>query len=235
MSGAGTMVLVLGATGGCGATTLACALALAWVRAGRSTLLLELDLDRGDLAGSLDVVPERTVADLLPVSAELTAEHLRRAAYPHRSGLSVLLGPGRAGTELAWPDSGLERLVGTAGAQTLCVVDGGTGLGRASAAAARVARQVVIVAPGSVAGARRARRLAAVLGSGRAPRLVVAAPRGSADEELSPRALGLAAAIDLAGELPRSEREAAQLVGGRWPTRRGRLVRSVEALAGALA
>jgi pilus assembly protein CpaE len=229
------MVLVLGAAGGCGATTLACALALAWVRAGRPTLLLELDLDRGDLAGSLDVVAERTVDDLLPVAAELTAEHVQRAAYPHRSGLSVLLGPGRAGTEVAWPEAALERLVDTARSQALCVVDGGTGLGRASAAAARVARQVVIVAPGSVAGARRARRLVAALGSGRAPRLVVAAPRGGADEELSARALGLATAVDVAGELPRSDREAAHLLGGRWPTRRGRLVRSVEGLAGALA
>jgi pilus assembly protein CpaE len=223
--------LVVGALGGCGATTLAGGLALAWTRADRPTALLELDLECGDLAGSLGAPPERGLDDLRPVAEELTPEHLRVAAYPHPAGVSVLLAPGVPGAESGWEEPALRRLAGCAARGGACVADGGTGLRPGARAAAGAATAVLVVAPASPAGARRARAVVGALAVGPAPRLVVAAPRAPGDEELSSRALGLATGMEVAGRLPRSDGEAADLLAGRWPARRRRLARVVEALA----
>jgi len=228
----GALVVVSGAAGGCGASTLACGLALAWARARRPTCLLELDLDRGDLAGALGVEPDRSLADLVPVAGELAPEHLRQAAYPHESGLAVLLGPGRPGASAEWDAGALERLLAAARSKRACVADAGAGAPAPAVTAAATA--VLVVAPACHAGARRARRLAAMLPDARA-RLVAAPPRCAPDQELSPRALGLAAGMEVRASLPLAEREAADLGAGRWPRgRRAPLARAIAALAEAL-
>ena len=69
---AATATLVAGASGGCGASLLAGrSLALAWAQAGAAAWLVELDLERGDLAGAGSSPGDRTIADLRPVAAEL--------------------------------------------------------------------------------------------------------------------------------------------------------------------
>jgi pilus assembly protein CpaE len=225
-------VLVIGAAGGCGASTLAGALALAWARAGRSSRLIELDLERGDLAGAWSIPSERTIADLLPVLAELGAEHVERAAYAHPSGCSLLLAPAFPGAGQPWDEAATALLLSIAARTGPCVIDGGAGLSAPGAAAAALA-SVLITCPPSLAGARRSRRLAqalAVAGCETAPRLVVAPARG--ESELGARALAGAAGLPVAAVLPRSDREAARLAAGVWPDgRRTPLARVVAALA----
>ncbi len=90
-------LVVAGASGGCGASLVAGALALRWAAAGGRPWLVELDLERGDLAGAWGLPADRTIADLVPVAAELDGGHLRAAALPHPSGVSLLPGPGAPG------------------------------------------------------------------------------------------------------------------------------------------
>lgn len=226
MSGA---VIVVGACGGCGTSLAAGGIGLAWAQEGRTACLMELDLERGDLAGAWDVPPDRTLADLLPVVDELGARHLRRAAFPHPSGLWLLLGPGRAGADALWAPSA-RRLVGVAARLAAVVADGGAGLAAPTLASLGAAGGLLVVAPASVAGARRARRLGEQLEG-----LDVGAERGlvvrrGPRDELSPRAVGRASGLELAAELPWSTREADQIGAGRWPS--GRRLRLAPALAG---
>jgi pilus assembly protein CpaE len=214
---AGPVVAVVGAGGGCGATTLACGLALAWARAGRPVCLLELDLERGDLAGGLGLTPERSLADLTAVAGEIGPEHVRRAAHPHPSGLAVLFAPERPGAADGWSQPALTRLLEAVRADCACVVDAGAGPPPPAVAAAATA--ILVVAP--ALGPRAA--------------LVAAPPRCAPQHELSARALALAAGLDLRATLPAQEREAAELSAGRWPRgRRAPLARAVADLAEAI-
>jgi hypothetical protein len=88
----------------------------------------------------------------------------------------------------------------------------------------------LIVAPPTVAGARRARALA---GDG-APRVVIGVTAGRA--ELGVRAFSRASGLPVVGEMPAAPEDAESLGSGRWPAgRRARLGRAVDALAAAVA
>jgi pilus assembly protein CpaE len=229
-------VVVVGAAGGCGASLLAGALSLCWAAAGARPWLLELDLERGDLAGAWGLPADRTIADLAPVAGEIDAGHLRAAAFPHPSGVSLLPGPGLPGATDAWEDEGLTRLVDAAAGEGQVVVDAGAGQARAGLAAAARAGGVLLVCPPTLAGARRARRLLDALAArGAGGRIALVVGAGPERGEIGARALGKALAADVVGEMPWARREGADLSAGRWASgRRGPLHRAVERLAEAI-
>src|SRR5262249_43051696 len=78
------VAVVIGASGGAGATTLALGVALHLAMTSRHPTLLELDLVKGGLAAGLGIDADRGLHDLRPVADELKPEHLARVAYPHR-------------------------------------------------------------------------------------------------------------------------------------------------------
>jgi pilus assembly protein CpaE len=92
----GEVICVFGAKGGVGrtmvATNLAVALALNYKQ---RVALVDLDLQLGDVALMLDIVPERTIADLVPVIDKLDPELMRGFMSVHASGLKVLPAPAR--------------------------------------------------------------------------------------------------------------------------------------------
>lgn len=220
------VAVVIGASGGAGATTLALGVALHLAMTSRHPTLLELDLVKGGLAAGLGIDADRGLHDLRPVADELKPEHLARVAYPHRAGMSVILAPGPSRDAGEWDGAAIGRLVVAASAgRKPVVVDGGTGLTFTSAAASRTAAHVFVVTTPSVVGASRAR---AVLDGLVAPgRLVVGPPLGR--EDLGDRATGLAVGVPVASALPRSPGEAHDLGSGRWP--RGRRLPLATAIA----
>jgi pilus assembly protein CpaE len=228
--------LVLGASGGCGASLIAGGLALRWAADGSRPWLVELDLERGDLAGAWDLPAERTVGDLAPVAAELDARHVRAAAFPHPSGVVVLPGPGTPGAAAGWDRESVGRLLEVVAAEGRVVADAGAGLSRVAAAAAERAGEVIVVCAPTLASARRARRLLdAVEAAGRSRRAVVVA-HGPVRGDLGARALGRALEAGVVAEIPWAEAEAREIAAGRWPGgRRGRLRGAIERLAEALA
>lgn len=82
----------LGAKGGVGVSLIATNLGLLLAQRGQC-LLLDLHPQTGIDDLLLDLTPERSWADLLPVAEELTPRHLELAATAHSAGLRLLAAP----------------------------------------------------------------------------------------------------------------------------------------------
>lgn len=229
-----SITVVMGAAGGVGATLLSCGMALAWAGDGRAVALAEFDLERGDIAGSWGVPPERTIDDLTRVIDELLPTHVEMVCHPHESGVLLLLAPSRASASTQWDEGATRLLLHSTRILGEVVVDVGASLGAHVQEACRQAHRIVIVASPTVACARRTRALLAALESWAvdADRCLVV-NRGVGRDHLSTRGFGRAAGCPIAGELPASGSEADDLEAGRWSARRrtGGLTGAVAALA----
>ncbi|MDX2559649.1 AAA family ATPase [Streptomyces sp. TX20-6-3] len=154
----GTVVTVSGAKGGVGATVTAVHLALAARASGRTVALVDMDLQSGDIASYLDVQFRRSVADLASI-ADISPRVLQDAVYVHETGLSLLLAPaeGERGEEVT--DRAARQIVSALrGRHEVVVVDCGSQLNSANAAAIEMADTAVLVATPDVVAVRAAKR-----------------------------------------------------------------------------
>jgi pilus assembly protein CpaE len=94
-SDVGKLICVLGPKGGIGKTITSCNLAVSLAQAGRQTVLVDLDLQFGDVALSLGLTPETTSFDLAVSGGSLDSEKLDAFLLQHSSGLRVLAAPAR--------------------------------------------------------------------------------------------------------------------------------------------
>jgi len=93
-SRAGRIVTVLGPKGGTGKSLIATNLAAALAKHhGMRTLLVDLDLQFGDVALMLGSEPEKTIYDLVVSPGELDADKLGGYTLHHPSGLDLLPAP----------------------------------------------------------------------------------------------------------------------------------------------
>jgi pilus assembly protein CpaE len=93
--GEGRLVCVLGPKGGTGKTLTSCNLAVALALAGKSVLVIDLDLQFGDVALCLGLPPEKTMYDLAISGGSLDADKLSDYVMSHDTGVDVLLAPAR--------------------------------------------------------------------------------------------------------------------------------------------
>lgn len=93
--GAGKMVVLVGPKGGSGKTLIATNLAAALADAGRRVVVVDLDLQFGDVGLALGLAPEKTVYDLLSSGGSMDAEKVEAFLVEHDSGARVLLAPRR--------------------------------------------------------------------------------------------------------------------------------------------
>jgi pilus assembly protein CpaE len=89
------LICVLGPKGGTGKTLVSANLAVALAQRGRKVVLVDLDLQFGDVGLSLGLVPERTIYDLAKAGQPYDHDKLDRHLIPHSSGVKVLVGPTR--------------------------------------------------------------------------------------------------------------------------------------------
>ncbi len=94
-SSQGAMICVLGPKGGTGKTVTSTNLATALAASGKSVVVMDLDLQFGDLALCMGVRPETTIFDLATSPGSLDAEKLDAYLVPHESGARVLVAPTR--------------------------------------------------------------------------------------------------------------------------------------------
>ena len=99
-----TVVAVHAARGGAGCTFVATHLAQAFAKRDSSCVLVDCDLDYGDVTHALGVSGEdvRTLADLVPVGQELEPAHLDGVVHRHEAGFLAVLAPpveGSAGVD----------------------------------------------------------------------------------------------------------------------------------------
>ncbi|MFF2507429.1 CpaE family protein [Streptomyces sp. NPDC058067] len=155
----GHVVTVSGAKGGVGTTVTAVQLALAAQASGRSVALLDLDLQSGDVASYLDVQFRRSVADLAAIR-DITPRVLQDALFTHETGLALLLAPsdGERGEEVT--DRVARQVVQALRSRyDVVVIDCGTQMGSANAAAVELADQAVLLVTPDVVAVRAAKRL----------------------------------------------------------------------------
>ena len=156
----GQLVVVAGAKGGVGTTTVALHLGMAAARMapGRPVCLVDFDLQKGDFRALLDTPHRRSVVDLVVVSNEISVRHLQETLYTHKDGFRLLLAP-EQGEKAEDVDSAVARNVLSAvkARHALTVVDIGAVATEATAIAAEMASQVLVVTtPGRARAARRA-------------------------------------------------------------------------------
>jgi pilus assembly protein CpaE len=89
------MICVLGPKGGTGKTLISSNLTVALAAAGHKSLLVDLDLQFGDVGLSLGLRPDKTIYDLARSSGSLDSEKLDAYLMKHGSGARILLAPTR--------------------------------------------------------------------------------------------------------------------------------------------
>jgi pilus assembly protein CpaE len=89
------LVVVLGPKGGVGKTTVATNLSTTLAGRGQRTLLIDLDLQFGDVGLVLGVQPERTIHDLVTAQGRLDGERLHGFVGRSADGVDLLLAPAR--------------------------------------------------------------------------------------------------------------------------------------------
>jgi pilus assembly protein CpaE len=90
----GRLISVFSGKGGAGKSTIATNLAVAMAAGGsRRVLLVDLALSFGDVAIMLQLVPERSLVDAIPMAGRLDESGLRSLLTPYSPGLDTLLAP----------------------------------------------------------------------------------------------------------------------------------------------
>jgi pilus assembly protein CpaE len=90
-----SLVAVLGPKGGTGKTLVATNLAVALAQRDANVVLVDLDLQFGDIGLALGLSPERTMYDLMRSGPPFDHEKLDRHLMRHSSGVKVLIAPTR--------------------------------------------------------------------------------------------------------------------------------------------
>lgn len=110
----GKTILVFSPKGGVGKTTMAVNLALALnQRPNTSVCLVDLDLEFGDVAISLQMVPEHTIDDALAVLDSVDMTLLTNLLAEHESGLKVLAAPTHPDAKDSFPATLIRRVITT--------------------------------------------------------------------------------------------------------------------------
>jgi pilus assembly protein CpaE len=108
----GQIVTVFSPKGGTGKTVIATNLAVAVARQeGKRVLLLDLDLQFGDVAIMLGVEPDKTIYDLVVAPGELDSEKLAGYVTKHTSGLDMVPAPLRPEDAELVTEAKLSRLL----------------------------------------------------------------------------------------------------------------------------
>jgi pilus assembly protein CpaE len=89
------LVAILGPKGGTGKTLVATNLSVALAQRDANVVLVDLDLQFGDIGLALGLSPERTMYDLMKAGAPFDHEKLDRHLIRHSSGVKVLIAPTR--------------------------------------------------------------------------------------------------------------------------------------------
>jgi pilus assembly protein CpaE len=92
---AGAMITVLGPKGGTGKTVTSCNLAVALAKKGRRVVIVDIDLQFGDVGLALGLRPEKTIYDLAVSGGSQDADKVDTFLIDHPSGARALLAPSR--------------------------------------------------------------------------------------------------------------------------------------------
>ncbi|MFF9684981.1 CpaE family protein [Streptomyces sp. NPDC014623] len=155
----GTVVTVTGAKGGVGATVAAVQIALAAQTSGNTVALVDLDLQAGDIASYLDVQFRRSIVDLAAIS-DISPRVLSDAVFSHSTGMALLLAPGEGERGEEVSDRSARQIVSALRSRyEVVVIDCGSQMHGANAAAIEMADIALLVTTPDVVAVRGAKRI----------------------------------------------------------------------------
>ena len=91
----GRVISVLGASGGCGASTIAVNIAMAYCHAQQRSVLIDLNLEGGDLAVLLRLQPSYSIADFCQNVDRMDGSMFETCLVSDKNGLALLSPPQR--------------------------------------------------------------------------------------------------------------------------------------------
>lgn len=160
-TGRGRLVGVAGCKGGVGTTTVVTHLALDVARTVPSTTvcLIDLDLEKGDVPGHVELRHRLGIADLAKVADDLSAGTVADAMTQHESGVDILLAPPDIREVESITPTALRQIVAALRRQyDLVLVDLGSHATPAQATVLELVDEVVLVVNPDVAAMRGMRR-----------------------------------------------------------------------------
>ena len=155
------IITVVSAKGGAGKTTIATNLAVALARTVRhSTVLVDLNLQFGDVDSALNLTPAYSLADALPSVADGDSISLKSYLATHKSGLYVLPAPEHPAEADSVTGEQVGQLLQMLATEfTYVVVDTSPGLSGHTLAALDHTTDPLLVTPLSVSGIRGSRKI----------------------------------------------------------------------------
>lgn len=157
---AGHIVVVYSPQGGVGTTMVATSLASGLMHEGVKVLLVDADLQFGDVGISLNLQSQSTMVELIPDVDDLDTELFDNIVATHDSGLKVLLGPARPEfyEEVeSHPEALAEILRKVAGNYDFIVIDTSTRLDDISLSLFDMASRVVMLCIPTIPSVKNAR------------------------------------------------------------------------------
>ncbi len=156
----GHIIVVYSPQGGAGCTTLATNLASGLMKEGIRVLLVDSDLQFGDVGLYLNMQAQSTLVDLVGNVDDLDTELFDNIVITHDSGLKVLLGPSRpeyAEVVQSNPTSVAQILEKISGNYDFIVVDTSHNLDETVLALMDVATKIILIATPTLAAAKNTR------------------------------------------------------------------------------
>ncbi len=220
-------IIVVGAVGGCGTTTLAAALALAQADGG--IRVLGLDGHGGGPGVLWGMSPDRTVDDLDAVRSEVDGGHAEQIIHRQAGGIEVVIGP-RPGRSSPWSGGDADRLAAALVPDGPWVADCGRGGHDLARAMARHASLVVVMSPRTVAGATACGEVVTMCD---APRVLVAITGIPGEPDLSGRAFRRLMSTRMCVDVPTDPRGAQRVAAAVMPTGRRGIALAVRSITDA--
>lgn len=89
------VITIFGTKGGVGKTTIAVNTAVQLAQTKKKVVMVDLDLQFGDISVFLNLAPKRTIAELAQEGGEPDIDLIESYMIPHLSGIKILPAPGR--------------------------------------------------------------------------------------------------------------------------------------------
>ncbi|NDJ77188.1 MAG: MinD/ParA family protein [Chloroflexi bacterium] len=160
ITGAGHVIVVYSPQGGAGTTTVATNMATALMRQDTRVLLIDCDLQFGDIDAFLNVQPQLNITDLTKAVNDMDEEIVNNVLFTHGTGLKVLVSPAHPEQAYDIDPEDVKKLVRILSASfDFIVIDTPTQYDQLTLKLFEVAERIVLVCNPTIPAVRNTRKM----------------------------------------------------------------------------